>query len=680
MDRQQILDEIERRNNISQIDTQSISRESILKEIQNRSKKPDKSTMVDTKGEYIPTAQEEAKQNPFGVITDDVEIPQMNQRSQAVEDYLQSPAFGRLVLEVTGGVAGSILAPGIAPAVLIGRMASYARPALQMTFTRMAGAGLGEAAGAGVSQTFDPTYDSKDDFEKIAGDVMKDLGRAYATGVVGEGVGVVANKAIAKVIGKNKKLIEGAEEAVETIEKQKEKILSSADNIYENKVRDAAATGQLTPGLLQEGQFIDLIENISELSLVGGGSIRYAREGAETIAQSGIDDFVKNFKVSTDDYSLGTLFQKTLTDDLNAFRAVSKTKYKALDNALKSTNPEAVSLLNLKKTAQEELNNIGLQTENADIRNFLTGIIKNKNNISFQQANNIRSDLLEISRQFSTEGLSQKKARLSAIFSKKITQAMDEAVIPDATKELYKDANKFYKDGAEIFNTKLFSKIIENDPELVYKSIVAAGDRPTLIQKTFDIIDKRIKDPVQKDKLINSIRGQFLEDAVAKSQKTNSQYGQELDANKLNNFLSKKKQTVKEMFTVEQIKELNKFKNALAFSQGRLKKKGGLPGAIMIQMKQSGAVMQLIGAGGAGIAGAPVFATSIILAPAVMAKAFTNPKIVKALTLGYRYNQNQTLAGRYFRQAIAQMSKEGLISKDQEDEIYNDMKENGYKK
>lgn len=680
MDRQQILDEIERRNSISQIDTQSISRESILKEIQNRSKKPDKSTIVDTKGEYIPTVQEEIQQNPFGVITDDIEIPKANQRSKAVEDYLQSPAFGRLVLEVTGGVAGSILAPGLAPAVLIGRMASYARPALQMAFTRMAGAGFGEAVGAGVSQTFDPTYDSKDDFEKIAGDIMKDIGRAYATGVVGEGVGVVANKAIAKVIGKNKKLIEGAEEAVATIEKQKAKILSSADNIYENKIRDAAATGQLTPGLLQEGQFIDLVENISELSLVGGGSIRYAREGAETIAQSGIDDFVKNFKVSTDDYSLGTLFQKTLTDDLNAFRAVSKTKYKALDNSLKSTNPEAVSLLNLKKTAQEELNNIGLKTENADIRNFLTGIIKNKNNISFQQANNIRSDLLEISRQFSTEGLSQKKARLSAIFSKKITEAMDEAIIPDATKELYKDANKFYKDGAEIFNTKLFSKIIENDPELVYKSIVAAGDRPTLIQKTFEIINKRIKDPIQKDKLINSIRGQFLEDAVAKSQKTTSQYGQELDANKLNNFLSKKKQTIKEMFTPEQIKELNQFKNALAFSQGRLKKKGGLPGGIMIQMKQSGAVMQLIGAGLAGGVGAPVFATSIILAPAIMAKAFTNPKIVKALTLGYKYNQNQTLRGRYFRQAIAQMSKEGLISKDQENEIYNDMKQNGYKK
>ena len=30
-------------------------------------------------------------------------------------------------------------------------------------------------------------------------------------------------------------------------------------------------------------------------SLAGGGSIRYAKEGAETIAQSGIDDFINGF-------------------------------------------------------------------------------------------------------------------------------------------------------------------------------------------------------------------------------------------------------------------------------------------------------------------------------------------------------------------------------------------------
>lgn len=611
-------------------------------------------------------------------ILDETQIPEKNKRTKAVEDYLSSPAFGRLALEITGGVVGAIAAPAIAPAVLVGRAAAFLRPALQKTFTSMAGAGFGEATGAGISQTFDPRFDSKDDFEKIASDVSKDLLRAFATGATGEGAGILINKSIAKVIGKNKKLIDGAEEAIQTIENQRQKIFTGGENIYGKKLIDAAKTGQLTPGLLQEGQTIDLLENIAELSLIGGGSIRYAREGAESIAQSGIDDFVKNFKMVSDNNELGVLFQKTLTDDLNAFRSVSNVKYKAVDKALAKTNPQAVSILDLKKFANDELNKIGLKTQNKEIANFLNDINRNPNNLSFQSANQIRSDLLEISREFTTEGLGKKKQRLAVEMADKITKAMDNAVIPIETQQLYKNANKFYREGAEIFNTDLFTKIINNDPELVYKSIVAAGDRPTLIKKTFDIIDKRIKDKTTKLNLKNSIRGQFLEDAISKSQKTTGQYGPELDANKLNNFIAKKRLTANAMFEPEQIKNLEKFVNALAFSQGRLKKKGGLPGAIFIQMKQSGAVMTLAGAGTAGALGNIPLATSIILGPEVLAKAFTNPKIIKSLTTGIKYNQNPSIAGRSFRQVIAVMTKEGLISEDQKDVIEKEIKEAGY--
>ena len=95
--------------------------------------------------------------------------------------------------------------------------------------------------------------------------------------------------------------------------------------------------------------------------------------------------------------------------------------------------------------------------------------------------------------------------------------------------------------------------------------------------------------------------------------------------------------------------------------------------AIFIQMKQSGAIMTLAGAGtGAAVGGLPV-AASIILAPEVLAKAFTNPKIVRLLTTGFKYNQKkQNGAGRTFRQIIAQMSKEGLITEDEKNRINED--------
>ena len=594
-----------------------------------------------------------------------VDVEQISQ----IETYLKSPEFKRLALEITGGVVGSMAAPQFAAPVALSKAVTIARPALQKLVTRMIGAGIGEGTAGGVSQFFDPRES-----------VVKEVLRAAAQGVGGEALGAVINKTIAKVLGKNKKLIDGAEEAVETIAKQKEKIIKYPAS-YSKRVQDAAKTGNLTPALIQEGQTLDLLENVAELSLIGSGSIRYTREGAETIATSGIDDFVKQFKVVADDVEMGNLFQKLLKEDLDAFKRVSSVKYRAIDKNLASdkfANNFQVDLTPIKKWARNEIKNLGAKSESKNLKSFLEGILKENNYITFRRANNLRGDYLEISRSFTTEGLGRKKNRLSAIASKEITEAMNNADVPDSVKILLTDANKFYRQGAEVFNDKLFTKIMENDPEIVYKSIVASGDRPSLIKKTVEIINKRIKDTTKKSKLINSLRGQFLEDALSKSQKGASQYGTQLDANKLNSFLNKKKLAIKELFTSGQIADLKKFQSALAFSQGVLKKKGGLPGAIFIQMKQSGAIMQIAGAGTAGALGSPGIAATIILSPAVLAKAFTSPKIIRFLTLGYKYNQDPTIAGRYFYQAVAQMAAEGIITQDDADEIRKDMKEGGH--
>ena len=676
MQKQDILNELKKRNvNIDNLSTNKetvISKDLILNELEKRGLKQTKS------GEFLKTSEQVAKENPFGTIYDDMELPEMTAESQAVYDYLSSKEFGRLALEITGGVVGAMYPP-----VAIARAATLVRPALQGLVTRMAGAGFGEAVGAGVSQTFDPRFDAKDDFIEIAGDVSKDLLRAFATGATGEGAGALINKGISKVIGRNKKLIEGADEAVETIEKQKSKIISNPDS-YSKKIRDAAEVGQLTPALLQEGQFIDLIENVSEMSLVGGGLIRYAREGAEEIAQSGMVDFLTELEKLGGKESIGKLFQKTLTKDYDAWKAVANSKYKALDDALSSksfANKFQVDLSDLKKMAREELGNLGAKSESKGLEKFLQGIINEDNYVTFKKANSIRSDYLEIARRkpiFSDDPLPAKKARLATIAESKINNAINNASVPDSTKDLLRQANKHYREGVEVFNEDLFKDIIKKDPDLVYKSIVASGDRSNLIDETFSIIDKRFKDKATNNLLKNKIRGSFLKDVITKSQKQNNQFGSEIDSLKLSKILSQKEQTLKSMFNPEQIKELKKLQNALLFSQGRLKKRGALPGAIFIQMKQSGALMQLFGAGLATGGGMSGVGASILIAPAAMAKAFTNPKIVKALTLGFKYNENPTVASRYFLQAVTQMQKENLISQDELDNIKKDIKEAGY--
>ena len=660
----------------------TINNNLILKELESRG--VDTSNFKSSESEkFLQTREQQKKNDPYGMATmvDDMETAPENVQSKSVNEYLTSKKFARLALEITGGVVGAALAPAIAPAVLIGRAAMAVRPALQAAVTRMAGAGIGEATGALTSQTFDPTFNSKDNISKIMSSVAKDMLLKGAIGATGEGAGQLISKGISKVLSKNKKLLKGAEEAVETLESQKQKILKNPKNldgtpVYSDEVIEATNFGQLTPGLLQKGQTIDILEGIAESSLLGGGKIRYAKEGASTIAQSGVDDFVNTFKTKADDAELGFLFQKTLTDDLTAFKAVGNAKYKAVDVKLSSdkfADNFQVDITNLKKFARKELQDLTKGSESNPLKSFLNGILKENNYVKFRKANILRGEYLEISRSFTGEALGKKKNRLSAIASRKISEAMDNSPIPESTKSLLAEANKHYREGAEIFNDALFKKIINNDPDLVYKSIVASGDRPTLIKKTFEILNKRITDVSERNLLKNKIRGEFLDDIIFRSQVSQGQFGVEIDGGKLFSNYRKQRKTFEAMFSSKQISDFEKFKNALVFAQGKKSKVGGLPGPMMIQMKQSGALIEL---GGVFTAGAGMSGTgaSILLAPAIIAKAFTSPKIIRALTLGVKYSNNPTLKKRYFLQTVTAMAAEGLISKDELRDVKRDVK------
>ena len=83
MDRQTILNEINRRKNL----TSGITRSDIEEELRKR-------------------------QRPnFSGIVDDTEVPELSEvgqeNLQEIEEYLKSPQFRRLALEITGGVAGA---------------------------------------------------------------------------------------------------------------------------------------------------------------------------------------------------------------------------------------------------------------------------------------------------------------------------------------------------------------------------------------------------------------------------------------------------------------------------------------------------------------------------------------------------------------------------------------------
>ena len=100
------------------------------------------------------------------------------------------------------------------------------------------------------------------------------------------------------------------------------------------------------------------------------------------------------------------------------------------------------------------------------------------------------------------------------------------------------------KKGADVFNDQLFKKMINSDPELVYKAIIAAGDRPTLVKRTFEMLDSGVKDVAERNLLKSKIKGEFLDDIMTKSQVDNDQFGVELDARKLFANFTKKRRNI----------------------------------------------------------------------------------------------------------------------------------------
>ena len=121
-----------------------------------------------------------------------------------------------------------------------------------------------------------------------------------------------------------------ADEAERIIEKQKTK-LKDEGNIseiskYDDELSIAIQEGKLTPGLQTENRAIDILENVAEKSLFGGGPLIRARTGAITLANKYADDFVESYgALNRQDY--GKLINDAIINNRDAFRVTSNQLY-----------------------------------------------------------------------------------------------------------------------------------------------------------------------------------------------------------------------------------------------------------------------------------------------------------------------------------------------------------------
>ena len=593
----------------------------------------------------IKKKQKEAEEpSPFPEITDYMDVPEGNARTEAIEEYLASPQFRRLALEILGGVAGAATGGTFFAA------RAALRPALGLLY-RSLGAGIGEGAAAGAAQTFDPRDD-----------LAKEILRGFATGATAESIGAAIPALIKKIGFKGIKYTDDAEKAEQTLKRVDANNRSLKDGT--SKVDDVKEN-IITPGIGSDNRFVDILENITEKSLFAGGKIVKARKGAETALTNELNILIDNLSNSATREDAGDLAIKAVQNSLDYFKSIAKKKYDKLSKASKNVNVDVTSS---KKLAQELLDDIQYTRKLSPESVAVLETVRNlPSKVSFSIANNVRSELLSITRA-STE-LMKGKAQKTAVdlvkgITKNINDTVDDVALTGNFKlrELYDSAQRFYRGGAKKFNDKALRRLTEKAPEDVYQALVRPR-RPATIKALMRSL-KGTKDKELRDELVSSIKGTIIGDIIGNSNRLKKKIDADYILKEFNKFGD---EVLLEVFTKQELKNMRGLLDALSVAQRKTVGEN-VPGAIFIQLGQAGAAFGLF----SGVLTAP--SAAMLFGLAVVGKLFTNPKFIKFIKRGFQLDPGSPEAYTNAAQLIGAMISNNLISRDEGEDYLEDLK------
>ena len=598
-------------------------------------------------GALVQRQKEKAERRSLPGIIDDIDIAEGNERTEAIENYLKSKEFARLATEVGFAIGGAMTGGTLAAARLV------LRPALQ-TLYRSLGAGVGQATGAGIAST---TFDPKEE-------LSKDVLRAFAQGATFEAVGAAVPALISKIKLRGIKTSKDADEAEKIIQSQKEELgkVSKLDD----ELATALKEGQLTPGLQTENRFIDIAENVTEKSLFGGGKLIKARKGAETLTNKFLDDYIANYgDITRSDY--GELLQRAITGNVDEWKIAAKGAYQALDDKLRVVSGGArVDITDIKKSAQKLLDEAKPTAKlQPDALKIPKTILEQNDFVPFSTANAIRSQFLGVTRS-TNELISGQSQRYAAILAKEITETLDDvgkSNLSPSVREAYTKAQKIWRDGSEVFNTKLINKLIREDPEQVFKTLIKP-ERPSTVKKVFKAINETKDQTVKKD-LKDSLKGAFLFDLKSESIKRYDTLKGDYLLKNLNKYGDS---VLNELFTPAELTNVRGLLSALKVAQQKTVGEG-VPGGVFIQLTQAGALLGL----GTGMFTLP--SAAILLTPKIISSLFTNTKFVNLLKTGFALKPGDPKYYRWSTRFINAMVTEGLIDRDEADDALDELEQ-----
>ena len=637
-----------------------MDREELINRIKGLEKNQSKFSLED-----VQTEIKKRKESPYNKISDYDEVP--DDDDNAISEYLASPKFRRLALEILGGVAGAYTGGTFFAAQ------AALRPALALLY-RSLGAGVGEGAAAGAAQIFDPRDD-----------VAKEVLRGFATGATAESIGAAIPAIIKRIGFKGIKYEDEAEKAERILKdikiKRKQNTGTTTKAVDDDKI-DAL----ITPGIGSENRLIDILENITEKSFVAGGRIISTRKKAERLITAELEDFVGDFSNKATRTNAGDLALSAVQNSLDYFRATAKSKYAKVDQLAReqilsratgqvvATRPITVNLRSTIDEAKKLIEDTKVFREiELDAQKVLRIIAKldNDPNVTFDIANGLRSRFLAITRS-NKDLIKGQSERYAAKLVKDISKNLDETVDAiDATaspglRAAYDSAQRFYRLGVTKYNNKILRNLAEKAPEEVYTTLIKPR-RPATVEALMNAL-KNTKDPALKQDLLNTMKGTVIGDIVGNSVRLKNG---KVDAGYILKEFQKFGDEVlvnTGLFSAREVRQLENLLNALKVAQTKSVGEG-IPGSIFIQLGQAGAVMGLL----SGIFTVP--SAAIVFGPSVVGRLFTNEKFIKFIRKGFSLNPGSKEAYTNASQLIGAMISNGLIDRDEGEDYLEELRE-----
>ena len=262
---------------------------------------------------------------------------------------------------------------------------------------------------------------------------------------------------------------------------------------------------------------------------------------------------------------------------------------------------------------------------------------------------------------------------------KRMEAMLANSPLPAAINNARRAASDFTRLGGQAFEGKVVSDLLKTDfgQERLYKNIIGAG-KPSY----FRAFQKSLKDGKinaggkkydlfpQREAIEGALQGQFFKDFLRSSVAKKGQY-YKLNVPKAEKFMEDYDWLFKDdvgFLKDTQIKGIKGYVRRLQLIEGKIKPPGaaGTSGDMLVQMKQAGALSQIVGVVGFGTGTIdPGAATFFVLGPAGLAYAMSRPATTRALIEGLGKGNKgidsyQSLT-RYVGQLSSALVSEGIV-------------------